>query len=93
MTPRAVFMSTFVDSVLTLTLIPNAFDILILIYVSYVQWRSQNAKNAMHIKGRLLDQPMILFDCVPFQNGNFSYRKEFAPRGREQIISFKNSSL
>ena len=26
---------------------------------------------------------MILFNCVPFQNGNFSERKEFAPRGRK----------
>ena len=26
---------------------------------------------------------MILFYCVPFQNGNFSKKKEFAPRGSE----------
>ena len=26
---------------------------------------------------------MILFNCVPFQNGNFSERKKFAPRGSE----------
>ena len=26
---------------------------------------------------------MILFSCVPFHNGNFSERKEFAPRGNE----------
>ena len=26
---------------------------------------------------------MVLFNWVPFQNGNFSYRKEFAPRGSE----------
>ena len=26
---------------------------------------------------------MILFNCVPFPNGNFSERKEFAPRGSE----------
>ena len=26
---------------------------------------------------------MILYDYVPFRNGNFSQRKEFAPRGSE----------
>ena len=45
--------------------------------------RSQNAENVTHIKGRLPDQAVILFNCVPFQNGNFSKRKEFAPRGSE----------
>ena len=38
----------------------------------YCQWRSQNAEKDTHTKGRLLDQAMILFNCVPFQNGNFS---------------------
>ena len=33
-----------------------------------------------HIKERLLYQAVIVFNYVPFQNGNFSYRKEFAPR-------------
>ena len=46
----------------------------------YPRWRSQNAVKVTHIKWRLLDQAVI-FNCVPFQNGNFSYRKEFAPRG------------
>ena len=46
---------------------------------------SQNAKKATHVKGRLLDQAMILFNRVPFQNGTFSLRKEFAPRGRELL--------
>ena len=35
------------------------------------QWRSQNAKKVTHIKGRLLDQ-VVLFNCIPFQSGNFS---------------------
>ena len=35
------------------------------------QWRSQNVENFTHIKGRLLDQAMVIFDYVPFQNGNF----------------------
>ena len=32
------------------------------------QWRSKNAEKVKHIKGRLLDQAMILFKCVPFLN-------------------------
>ena len=36
------------------------------------QERSQNAEKVTHIKGRLPDQVEILFDCDPFQNGNFS---------------------
>ena len=48
-----------------------------------VQWRSQNAEKVTHIKGRLLYQAMILYSYIPFQNGNFSERKEFAPRGSE----------
>ena len=35
-------------------------------------WRSQNAGKITLIKGRLLDQAVILFNFVPFQNGNFS---------------------
>ena len=44
------------------------------------QWRSQNAEKVTH---RLLNQTMILSNCIPFQNENFSYRKEFALRGSE----------
>ena len=51
----------------------------------------QNAEKCTHVKGKLLDQVMILFNCVPFQNGNFSSKKEFAPRGSE--FSFMSSSL
>ena len=40
--------------------------------VNLIHWRSQKAENAMHTKGRLLDQVMILVNCVPFQNKNFS---------------------
>ena len=47
------------------------------------QWHSHNAEKLTHIKGRLLAPSMILFNCVPFQNGNFSQTKEFAPRGSE----------
>ena len=37
-----------------------------------IQWRSQKAEKVTHIKGRLVEQVVILFNCVPFQNGNFS---------------------
>ena len=36
------------------------------------QCRVQNAEKVAHIKGRLLDQAVLLFNCVPFQSGNFS---------------------
>ena len=52
----------------------------LVIKYGYGQERSQNAANVMHIKGRLPGQAMILFNYVPFQNGNFSERKEFAPK-------------
>ena len=48
-----------------------------------MQWSSQNAEKVTHIKERLLEQAVIIFNCVPYQNGNCSYRKEFAPRGSE----------
>ena len=34
------------------------------------QWRSQNAEKIAHIKGRLLDQAVVFFNCVPFQMRN-----------------------
>ena len=42
------------------------------------QWRSRNTEKG-HIKGRLLDQAVFPFDCVPFQNENSSLRKEITP--------------
>ena len=45
------------------------------------QCRSQNAEKVTDIKGRLLDQAVILFNCIPFYNGILPERKEFAPRG------------
>ena len=47
------------------------------------QWRRQNAEKVTHIKERLLDQAVMLFNCIPFQSGSFSLRIEFAPRGSE----------
>ena len=35
--------------------------------------RSQNAEKVTHIKGRLLGQAVILFNCAPFQNGKRSF--------------------
>ena len=40
------------------------------------QWCSQNSEKVAHIKGRLLEQAVILFNCVPFQNVNFYLRKK-----------------
>ena len=58
---------------------------LMAVYVSCsclaLQYCSQNAEKVTHIKGRLLDQAVLLFNCIPFQSGNFSKKKEFAPRG------------
>ena len=56
--------------------------IIIIIIIIIINGEARTLK-VMHIKGRLLDQAVILFNCVPFHNGNFSDRKEFAPRGCE----------
>ena len=32
----------------------------------------KNCQIVTHIKGRLLDQAVIIFNCIPFQNENFS---------------------
>ena len=36
------------------------------------QWRCQNAEKITHIKEKILDEAMILSNCIPFQNENFS---------------------
>ena len=51
-----------------------------------LQWRVQNAEKVTHIKGRLLDQAMVLSHYVPFQIEKLSKRKEFAPRGSEFFL-------
>ena len=43
-----------------------------------------------HIKGKLLDQAMVLFNCDPFQNETSLKGKNLLP---ERILSFKSSSL
>ena len=39
------------------------------VYYAKYHWRSQDDESATHIKGGLLDQARILFNCVPFQMG------------------------
>ena len=52
-----------------------------------VQWRSQNDENVTHIKGRLLDQAVILLISSLFLKGTSLKGK------RERIPSFKSSSF
>ena len=47
----------------------------------------QNAEKVMHIEGRLLDQEMILFNCIPFQIGTSLKGKNLLP---EEANSFLN---
>ena len=70
----------------------NPLNVLHLFYI--YQWHSQNSEKVTHIKGDSWNKAVILFGCTPFQNRNFSQRKEFAPGGSwEQILPFKSSSL
>ena len=39
----------------------------------------------MHIKGRLLDQAMILFNCIPFKMGT-SLKKNLLPEGANSFL-------
>ena len=55
------------------------FNLFMTIEISHSKWRNQYAEKVTHIKGRQLDYAVILYDCLPFQNGNFSLRKEFTP--------------
>ena len=43
------------------------------------QRRNQNAGKVTHTKGRLLDQAMVLFNCVPYQMGNSLKGKNLLP--------------
>ena len=44
----------------------------LILFADSIQWCNQNAEKVTQIKGRLLYQAMILYNYVPFQNGNFS---------------------
>ena len=49
-----------------------------LVFPNQDQRHSQNAEKVMHIKGRLLDQAMILFNYVPIQMGTSVKGKSFS---------------
>ena len=51
------------------------------------QRRSQNAEKTTHIKGRLLDQAMILFNCIPFQMGTSLKGKNLLPEGANSFLN------
>ena len=56
----------------------------IILYFS--QRRSQNAEKVSHIKGRLLDQAMVLFIWVPFQMGRSLKGKNLLPEGVNSFL-------
>ena len=78
-------MTTEIQLTLFLVFSCTFFYLISLSFVSlyHFQWRSQNAEKVTHIRGKLLNQAVILFNCVRFQNGNFSLRKEFDPSESE----------
>ena len=65
----------YTDDHLSYSLNPKVSIILhslFVIIMTIKQWRSQSALKSTHIKGRLLNQGMIVFNCVSFQNWNYS---------------------
>ena len=53
----------------------------------YLQvWRSQIAEKATHIKGRLLDQAMIIFNCIPFQMITSLKGRNLLPEGANSFL-------
>ena len=50
------------------------------------QQRSQDTEKVMHIKGRLLDQAMILFNCLPFQMKTSLKGKNLLPEGANSFL-------
>ena len=50
------------------------------------QWRSLNAEKSTHIKGRLLDQAMVFFNCVPFQMETSLKGKNLLPEGANSFL-------
>ena len=52
-----------------------------------MQWRSQNAEKVTHIKGRLLDQAVVLFNCSPFSKWKLLVKeREFTPSGANSFL-------
>ena len=54
-------------------------------FIVYEQ-HSQNAEKVMHIKGRLLDQAMNLFNYIPFQIGTSLKGKNLLPEGANSFL-------
>ena len=46
-----------------------------------LQWHSRNAEKVTHIKGKLQDQAVILFICVPFKMDTSLKGKNLLPEG------------
>ena len=55
-------------------------------YKHAFQWRSQNAEKVTNIKGRLPDQAVILFNCVPIQKGTSFKGKNLLPEGANYFL-------
>ena len=51
-----------------------------------IQRRGQNADKVTHIKGRPLDQAMILFNCIPFQIGTSLKGQNLLPEGANSFL-------
>ena len=53
---------------------PTALKMLSAYYVCCIKYNdvARTPKKATHIKGRQLYQAVIVFNCLPFHNGNFS---------------------
>ena len=58
-----------------------------------IQRCSLNAEKVMHIKGRLLDKAMILFNCVPFQMGTSLKGKNLLPEWVNSLLYEKFFSI
>ena len=46
-----------------------------------IHWRSQGAEKVMLIKGRLLDQSVILFNCAPFSKWELLLKERICSLG------------
>ena len=56
--------------------------------ILYLQRRSQNAEKVTHIKERLLDQAINLFNCIPFEMGTSLNGKNLLPEGANSGSEF-----
>ena len=50
------------------------------------QGHSQNAEKVTHVKGRLLDQAVVLFNCGPFQNRTSLKGMNLLPEGANSFL-------